>query len=103
MSEIKDGKPRYVAAWLLACAALVLTMIVVGAITRLTESGLSMVEWRPLIGAIPPLSEEEWQRVFNLYQQTPEYQQKNFWMSIAEFRTIFFGNGSTGFWGALSV
>ena len=65
-------------------------MIIVGAITRLTESGLSMVEWRPLIGFIPPLSDAEWQRVFDLYRETPEYQKKNFWMGIDDFKTIFF-------------
>ena len=60
--------------WLMGCASLVFVMVLVGAITRLTESGLSMVEWRPLIGALPPMSETEWQRVFDLYKQTPEFQ-----------------------------
>ena len=76
--------------WLIGCASLVFVMVLVGAITRLTESGLSMVEWRPLIGALPPMSETEWQRVFDLYKQTPEFQKENFWMSLSDFQTIFF-------------
>lgn len=67
-----------------------MTMIVIGAITRLSESGLSMVEWRPLMGALPPMSEEEWTRVFELYKQSPEYIKKNFWMDIHDFKSIFF-------------
>ena len=65
-------------------------MAVIGAITRLTESGLSMVEWQPLIGAIPPLNDTEWQRVFDAYRQTPEYIHKNAGMSLAAFQDIFF-------------
>ena len=78
-----------IAAWLLICTAGVFAMVVIGGITRLTESGLSMVEWRPLIGALPPLSQAEWQRIFDLYRQTSEYQFVNAGMSLAEFRTIF--------------
>ncbi|MGB1058471.1 MAG: COX15/CtaA family protein, partial [Candidatus Puniceispirillaceae bacterium] len=63
---------------------------VVGGITRLTESGLSMVEWRPLIGMLPPLTDAEWMRVFTLYQATPEYIHINFDMGLAQFKTIFF-------------
>ena len=76
--------------WLFAVAALVFTMIVVGGITRLTGSGLSMVEWRPLMGILPPLSEAEWMRVYTLYQASPEYQHINFDMGLSQFKTIFF-------------
>lgn len=76
--------------WLFSVAALVFAMIIIGAITRLTESGLSMVEWRPLIGTFPPMNEAEWNRVFEMYQQTPEFQKKNFWMGIDDFKNIFF-------------
>lgn len=65
-------------------------MAVIGAITRLTESGLSIAEWKPLIGALPPLSEKEWNRVFDLYKQIPEYQQVNSWMGLEDFKKIFF-------------
>lgn len=81
---------KIIAHWLFLCAGLVFAMIIVGAITRLTESGLSMVEWRPLIGALPPLSESEWHRVFELYKQSPEFQKKTFWMDLGDFKLIFF-------------
>jgi len=87
--------------WLFFTAFMVFSMAIIGAITRLTESGLSMVEWRPLIGALPPLSESEWMRVFALYQETPEYQHKNFGMSLSEFKTIFFWEWFHRLWGRL--
>ena len=61
------------AIWLLICCGLVFAMVVLGGFTRLTGSGLSMADWRPLTGWLPPLSDAEWQRVFGLYQQTPEF------------------------------
>jgi cytochrome c oxidase assembly protein subunit 15 len=81
--------PRAVAAWLLVCCALVALMVLVGGVTRLTHSGLSIVEWQPLVGAVPPLGEGEWQAVFDKYKQTPEYKQVNRGMSLAEFKGIF--------------
>ena len=92
---------KKIAYWLFTTAAFVFAMIVIGAITRLTESGLSMVEWRPLIGAIPPLNEAEWNRVFEIYKQTPEYQQKNFWMGLEDFKHIFFWEWFHRFWGRI--
>ena len=90
---------RAIAYWLLACAAMVFAMAVIGAITRLTGSGLSMVEWRPLIGALPPLSEAEWQRVFDLYRETPEYQKINAGMGLEAFKQIFFWEWFHRLWG----
>lgn len=87
--------------WLFFTAAMVFAMAVIGAITRLTESGLSMVEWKPLIGAIPPLTEQEWNRVFDLYKQTPEFQHKNSWMGLEDFKYIFFWEWFHRFWGRL--
>lgn len=78
-----------IATWLLVCAAGVFGMVIIGGITRLTESGLSMVEWRPLIGALPPWSDAEWHRVFELYRQIPEYKLLNAGMSLADFKSIF--------------
>ena len=78
---------------------MVFTMAIIGAITRLTESGLSMVEWKPLIGAIPPLSEAEWERVFALYKQTPEFIHKNSWMEMEDFKRIFFWEWLHRLWG----
>lgn len=80
---------RAVAAWLLVCAAFVLAMVAVGGVTRLTHSGLSMVEWQPLVGAIPPLSQADWQELFEKYRQTPEFKQVNHAMDVAGFKTIF--------------
>ncbi|MGD9538034.1 MAG: COX15/CtaA family protein [Alphaproteobacteria bacterium] len=80
---------RQIAHWLLAVAALVFCMVVLGGVTRLTESGLSIVEWQPLIGAIPPLSEADWQALFAKYQATPEYQKVNLGMTLEGFKEIF--------------
>ena len=80
---------RQVATWLLICCALVFAMVVVGGVTRLTRSGLSIVEWQPLMGAIPPLTQSHWQELFDKYQQTPEFLRVNQDMSLHEFKRIF--------------
>jgi cytochrome c oxidase assembly protein subunit 15 len=80
---------RAIAAWLFACCALVFAMVVVGGITRLTHSGLSIVEWKPVIGAIPPLDDGEWQAEFDKYKLSPEYKQRNFDMTLDGFKGIF--------------
>jgi heme a synthase len=80
---------RAVALWLLACAALVFAMVVVGGVTRLTHSGLSIVEWQPIVGAVPPLDDSQWRETFGKYQQTPEYEQVNRGMTLEEFKRIF--------------
>lgn len=104
-SDLPAGKAERsrsaVASWLFFSAFMVAAMIVIGGITRLTESGLSMVEWRPLVGWIPPLGDAEWQRVFDIYKATPEYQTVNFWMSIDDFKTIFFWEYVHRVWGRL--
>jgi len=91
----------YISNWLFTCAGFVFAMLVIGAITRLTESGLSMVEWRPLIGALPPMSEAEWERVFAAYKNSPEYSSKNFWMELSDFKRIFFWEWFHRLWGRL--
>lgn len=80
---------RQVAIWLFVCSTMVFATLVVGGVTRLTHSGLSIVEWQPLVGTIPPLSQAEWLDVFAKYQQTPEYKQVNHSMSLDEFKGIF--------------
>ena len=80
---------RLIANWLTVCCVVIFGMILLGGVTRLTHSGLSMVEWRPLVGIIPPLSEAEWMRVFNEYKLSPEYQLINFGMDLAGFKSIF--------------
>jgi heme a synthase len=82
--------PIAVSNWLLAVATLVFLMVVVGGITRLTESGLSMVRWEPISGIVPPLDEAQWQAEFEAYKAYPEYQKINRGMSLAEFKAIFF-------------
>jgi cytochrome c oxidase assembly protein subunit 15 len=78
-----------VSRWLLVVAALVFLMVVIGGITRLTESGLSMVRWEPISGIVPPLNAEQWQAEFDAYRATPEYKKVNSGMSLAEFKDIF--------------
>jgi cytochrome c oxidase assembly protein subunit 15 len=80
---------RQIAVWLLVCCGLVYCMIILGGVTRLTHSGLSMVEWEPIVGTIPPLSQNEWEETFQKYQQFPEYQKLNRGMSLDEFKSIF--------------
>lgn len=81
---------RQVALWLLLCSAMVFAILVVGGVTRLTHSGLSIVEWQPIVGVIPPLNQQEWEDTFEKYKLTPEYQQVNHRMALAEFKGIFY-------------
>ena len=80
---------RSVAAWLLICCALVFAIVVVGGVTRLTHSGLSITEWQPIVGTLPPMSDADWNDAFAKYQLTPEYQQVNKGMALSEFQRIF--------------
>ena len=86
------ARPLAIANWLLTVAALVFLMVVIGGITRLTESGLSITEWQPIRGAIPPLTDDQWRHAFDLYRQTPEFRQVNgpAGMDLAQFKFIFF-------------
>ena len=92
---------RAIAIWLLGCCAMVVLMMLIGAVTRLTESGLSITEWRPIGGALPPLTEGEWQRTFDLYRQSSQYQLQNAGMSLAAFKTIFWWEYVHRLWGRL--
>jgi cytochrome c oxidase assembly protein subunit 15 len=85
-------RPLGISNWLLAVASLVFLMVVVGGITRLTESGLSITEWKPVTGAIPPLTHTAWQHAFDLYKETPEYREINgpAGMTVTQFKFIFF-------------
>lgn len=80
---------RGVRVWLIIVAALVVCTLMVGGATRLTESGLSIVEWKPVTGTIPPLTEAEWSRQFEAYKTIPQYREMNRGMSLSEFKTIF--------------
>jgi len=80
---------RAVATWLFVCCALLFAMVVVGGVTRLTHSGLSITEWQPILGTLPPLSEADWADTFTKYRATPEYRQVNAGMSLDAFKGIF--------------
>ena len=81
---------RQIAIWLFICSAMVFGTLIVGGVTRLTHSGLSIVEWAPIVGTIPPLNQAEWDATFDKYKLTPEYQQVNQQMSLDEFKVIFY-------------
>ena len=82
-------RARAVAAWLFVCCALLFAMVVVGGVTRLTHSGLSITEWQPIVGTLPPLNDAQWDEAFRKYQATPEYSQVNHGMSLEAFKRIF--------------
>jgi cytochrome c oxidase assembly protein subunit 15 len=89
------------AVWLLGVAAMVFIMVIIGGLTRLTESGLSIVDWRPVTGWLPPLSEAEWLAAFQAYRATPEYLQVNRGMTLGEFKGIFWLEYLHRLWGRL--
>jgi cytochrome c oxidase assembly protein subunit 15 len=95
------GDPRAVAYWLLAVAGLVWAMVALGGATRLTGSGLSIMEWAPLSGALPPLSDAEWQRLYDLYRTIPQYALVNAGFGIAGFKEIFWLEWIHRQWGRL--
>jgi cytochrome c oxidase assembly protein subunit 15 len=89
ISAIHVSHERLVRGWLISIAALIAIMVLVGGATRLTESGLSIVEWKPVTGALPPLNLEQWTQAFDAYKTIPQYRQLNADMSLDEFKTIF--------------
>ncbi|HEX3954577.1 MAG TPA: COX15/CtaA family protein [Stellaceae bacterium] len=90
-----------VAAWLLVCCGMIFAMVVIGGITRLTWSGLSITEWQPVTGIVPPLSQADWQAEFAKYQQTSQYRLLNSGMSLADFKYIFLWEYVHRLWGRL--
>lgn len=99
--DLSTNPHKNLRRWLFFTALMVFAMAIIGAITRLTESGLSMVEWKPLIGAVPPLNAAEWERVFALYKETPEFRLKTNWMELADFKEIFFWEWLHRLWGRI--
>ncbi|TVQ66256.1 MAG: heme A synthase [Balneolaceae bacterium] len=85
-----NSDKKLIRRWYWAGATLVFIILIIGGITRLTGSGLSMTEWQPIMGVIPPLNEAQWEEAFEQYKQYPEYQQINRGMGMAEFKVIFF-------------
>jgi cytochrome c oxidase assembly protein subunit 15 len=98
---LPDRRRRMVATWLFVVAAMIFGMVVLGGATRLTGSGLSIMEWAPLSGALPPLSEAEWQRLFGLYRQIPQYELVNSGFALADFKRIFWLEWAHRLWGRL--
>lgn len=84
-----DTGRKPIAVWLLICCAMVFCTVIVGGVTRLTESGLSIVEWQPLLGAIPPLTHDDWLLMFEKYKQIPQFSQVNHDMTLEGFQYIF--------------
>ena len=101
MNEIPSKGKKAILIWLWTGMVMIVIMVAIGGITRLTHSGLSMVDWKPLMGAIPPASESQWQSSFELYQQYPEYKEKNFDMTLEEYKKIFFWEYLHRLWGRL--
>jgi len=94
-------RDRAVAIWLLVCAAMIFVMVLLGGITRLSGSGLSIMEWNPLMGALPPMSTGEWERVFALYREIAQYKHVNAGMTLPEFQSIFWWEFAHRLWGRL--
>jgi heme a synthase len=92
---------RAVAVWLIACAAMIFVMVVLGGVTRLTESGLSITEWQPITGVLPPLNDAAWQAEFERYREIPQFKLVHSWMTLADFKTIFFWEWLHRLWGRL--
>lgn len=101
MKWVEERGRRSVAIWLWLIAFMILMMVVIGGLTRLTDSGLSIVEWRVIGGTLPPLNEAQWQEAFDQYRQFPEYQLTRKGMSMDEFKFIFFMEWFHRVWGRL--
>jgi cytochrome c oxidase assembly protein subunit 15 len=100
-AQLPAPHARALKAWLGALAALIVAMILVGGATRLTDSGLSITEWKPVVGAIPPLSEADWDEAFAAYKTIPEYTELKSGMSLEEFKTIYWWEWAHRFLGRL--
>ncbi len=85
-----DKTKKFLITWLITACTLIFVMVIIGGITRLTHSGLSIVEWKPLMGTLPPMNQATWHEKFELYKQFPEFQKLNPDMTLTEFKTIFF-------------
>ena len=97
----RQRQVRAVAVWLFGMCAMLLVMVSLGGATRLTGSGLAIMEWKPLMGALPPLSDAEWQRLYRLYQQIPQYALVNQGFGLEGFKRIFWLEWTHRFWGRL--
>ena len=92
---------KSIGTWLLICAVMVMLMATIGAVTRLTESGLSIVRWEPVTGAMPPMNDAAWQQEFDLYKTSPQYRKINQGMALQDFKKIYFWEWLHRLWGRL--
>ena len=99
--SVKEPNHFGIGIWLFAMCGLVLVMVILGGVTRLTHSGLSMVVWKPLTGWLPPLTIDEWQHVFLLYKETPEFKKINYDMALDDFKSIFWLEYLHRLWGRI--
>src|SRR5688500_16966211 len=100
MAKVKSSS-RPVAIWLLVGVALIIVQIILGGITRLTGSGLSITEWQPILGTIPPVTEAEWQAAFSKYKEIAQFKHMNFEFTLSEFKNIYFWEWLHRVWGRL--
>lgn len=100
-ADTRRSADRAIALWLIACAAMIFLMVVIGGITRLTESGLAITEWQPVSGVIPPLDQSQWAAEFDRYRAIPQYAAVHPAMTLAEFKVIFFWEYVHRLWGRL--
>lgn len=100
MMTVTASSSRQIGWWLALCAAMVFVMVVLGGATRLTESGLSMVEWKPLT-VLPPMSDEAWAREFETYKSSPQFQIQNLWMKVDDFKGIYWLEFTHRLWGRI--
>lgn len=98
---VETSNQKQIIVWLSVLIIMVFTMVFIGGVTRLTDSGLSMVDWKPIVGAIPPISEADWASEFDKYKAFPEYQKVNYNMTLSEFKYIFFWEWFHRLWGRL--
>lgn len=100
-NAINKSHAKAISIWLFICCFMVLSMTVIGAITRLTESGLSITEWNVVMGTLPPLNEQAWQTEFDKYKATPEFAVKHNWMELSDYKRIYFWEWLHRLWGRL--
>ena len=100
--RVNNNMERSIKIWLMSVMALIAAIIVVGGITRLTGSGLSMVDWRPVFGILPPITNSQWLEVFTAYKSSPEYLKINQGMNLSEFKFIFFWGILTPYYGSFN-
>ncbi|HED18482.1 MAG TPA: heme A synthase, partial [Gammaproteobacteria bacterium] len=88
-AQLEDSARKQISVWLLVCCAMIFAMVILGGATRLTGSGLSMVEWDPIFGIVPPLDQQTWEADFAKYRESPEYQKINIGMALDGFKSIY--------------